>query len=254
MPSKVTFSFNDQSIAAEDRIKLLLPGCQHYGMADVPMFTAGYRELLRHDLAGGKVLEIACGHGDLAVALARALPNTEVIGMDRYPDSGQAIKQANKEGLTNVRYHQGDALRLTDFSDASLDMIYGQATLHHLAHDMLAVRDEPARVLKPKGRLIFIYEPLGHNRIWAMIRAYRIAKARMSDESNVILDHLTVIAERYSSCEVQSFNFFGYPFKSIARFGGPSAVQFIHHTDRALMRRFPGLAPMAANINVIFTK
>ncbi len=240
---------------ANERVKLLLAACAHYQKSDRSLFVAGYNELCRNDLDGGKVLEVCCGFGELTCGMARAFPKAEVIGMDRYPDAGRAIAEArDKEGITNARYQCGDALNLTGFPDASLDLVYGQATLHHLAHDTAAVRHEFSRVLKPGGRLIFIFEPLGHNPLWAMIRAYRIARLQIGDESNVVMPQLNEIAQSFGKCEIQLFNFLGYPFKSLGRLAGESLMDFIYRMDSAVMQRWPGLGSLAANFNVVFTK
>jgi SAM-dependent methyltransferase len=240
---------------ANERVQSLLSACAHYGKSDRPIFVAGYNELCRLDLSGGRVLEVCCGYGQLAREMARVFPAAEIIAMDRYPDAGRALVEAReKEGVTNARYQCGDALRLDGFADASVDLIYGQATLHHLAHDTDSLRKEFSRVLKPGGRVVFIYEPLGHNPLWAMIRAYRIARARMGDESNVVVGQLDEIAQSFSQYEIQLFNFLGYPFKSLGRLAGESMMEFVFRMDAAVMQRWPRLAPLAANFNVIFTK
>jgi len=238
-----------------ERVDRLLSGCAHYAKSDRPLFITAYNELCRVEMSGGRILEVCCGAGELAREVARAFPKAELVAMDRYPEAGRAIREAAQhEGLANARYQCGDALRLTGFADASLDLVYGQATLHHLAHDTAAVRREFSRVLKPGGRLVFIFEPLGHNPAWSMIRAYRVARMRMPDESNVFLQQLKEIAESFSSCEVQVFNLLGYPFKGLGRFAGQSLVNLIYRFDGALMRGWPRLAPLAANFNVVFTK
>jgi hypothetical protein len=118
----------------------------------------------------------------------------------------------------------------------------------------MAVREEFWRVLKPRGRLVFIYEPFGHNPFWAMIRAYRIARAKMADESNLTMTQLEEVAEPFSACEVQAFNLTAYPLKYLGRVAGWSIINAVHRWDRAIMKRWPRMTPWAANFNVIFTK
>ena len=255
MATKFTITPGADCASAGERANQLLHGCAHYGSSDLPLFSAGYHELCRVDLNGGRVLEACCGAGDLAVGLARVFPRAGIVAMDRYPDNGKAILEATKSGaLENVRFQTGDVLRLTDFADGSLDLVYGQATLHHLAHDTDAVRNEFSRVLKPGGRLVFIYEPLGHNPIWAMIRAWRTSRRQIPDESNVFIHQLEDIARGFSACEVQVFNLLGYPLKGLGHFAGQRFVRLINRADRALVTQWPKLGKNAANFNAVFTR
>ena len=76
----------------------------------------------------------------------------------------------------------------------------------------------------------------------------------MGDESNLVVGQLHEIARSVSHYEIQLFNFLGYPFKSLGRLAGESMMEFIFRMDAAVMQKWPRLAPMAANFNVIFTK
>ncbi len=255
MLTKPTFSFPGSFCPADDRVLTMLSGCAHYRRSDRPLFISAYNELCRVELKGARILEVCCGAGVLAREVARAFPEAHVVGLDRYPDSGQAIQEArSKEGLTNVSYHRGNALQLDGFPDSSLDLVYGQATLHHLANDLDAVRVEFSRVLKPGGRLIFINEPLGHNYLWAIVRACQVTRGRMWDESNLFLDFLEDIARDFSRCEVQVFNLLGYPLKALGRLATRPLVDYVARLDSALMRRYRAFAPLGANFNVFFYK
>jgi len=232
-----------------------MAGCHHYAFSDRPLFIAAYNELCRFDLTGKRVLEICCGGGDLAMQMARAFPGAQIIAMDRYPEAAPALRDAiQNNSLPNASYMCGDAFHLTQVPDSSIDLLYGQATLHHLAHETTALAQESARVLKPGGRLIFIYEPFGHNPFVSMIRAYRISRAQMVDESNVFLSQLSDVAKPFAKAEIQIFNFLGYPLKGLGRIGGQSMAHLIYRLDAAVMSRWRGLALMGANFNAIFTK
>lgn len=223
---------------------------EHYAAADQPMFDAGYAELCRIDLTGKNILEVCCGAGMLAVCLARAFPGAQITALDRYADAGSDITAVRHE-LPNLKYTVGDALHLPQYTDGSFDLIYGQATLHHLTHDYVHAAREYSRLLKPGGRLIFIYEPLGHNLVVDAVRAVRIARLELNDESNLYLSMLERVAKAFSHCEVQVFNLISYAFKGVQN---QAILSLAHGLDSWILKRKPNLLRYCANCNVIFTK
>ena len=229
----------------------MLAGCFHYTKSDRAIFVAAYNELCRVDLIGKKVLEICCGYGELALALARLHPDTEVVALDRHRETASAIHTGE---VKNLKHVCGDALQMEAFPEKSFDLVYAQAALHHLAHDAAAVGSQCARVLRPGGRLVFIYEPLGHNPLYAMIRAYRVSRKQMEDESNIFLKTVERVGQEFSTCEVQVFNLLGYPLKLLGKWMPYPVIDSVHRFDAALMRSCCGLARMAANCNIVFTR
>ena len=233
----------------------LLAASAHYRKSDLPLFAAGYNELCRIDLSGRRVLEICCGRGELSAAIARAWPQAEVFALDRYPDAGGAVRAARETaGLHNAHYLCGDALHLAELDPASFDVVVGQAALHHLAHDTTAVGREFSRVLKPDGRLIFINEPLGHNVLVAMVRAFQVSRARIGDESNLFVGLIEEVAMDFAGCEVKAFNLLGYPLKLVHRLAPASSVALVHRLDTVLMNQWPRLAQFGGNANIIFRR
>ena len=230
----------------------MLPAIGGFPPSDRPLFLAGYSELCRIDLSGKRALEICGGFGKLAAGLAEGFPQAEVIGLDLYAASGPEIEERMKR-LPGLSYVAGDAFDLSAYGEASFDLVWGQAALHHLAHDIDGLCEQVSRVLKPGGRFVFIFEPMGHNLLVAAIRAVRMAQGELGDESNLYLSQFERMSKHFSSCEVQMFNFLGYPMKAVSdRFGFlTSAVQRL---DSWLFRSFPKLLRYGANCNVIFTK
>ncbi len=104
------------------------------------------------------VLDLATGSGDVALALARALPaGTRVTGMDFCPpmlDEAER-KLSRTTGLrAEVTFRAGDALALP-LADASVDALTIAFGLRNLA-DRARGLGEMRRVLRPGGRLFVL--------------------------------------------------------------------------------------------------
>jgi len=235
------------------RAEAMLPAGGGFPPSDRPLFLAGYEELCRLDLGDKRALEICGGHGLLAGLLAETFPTAEVVGLDLYKVTGPEIDERLNR-LPGLSYVAGDAFNLSAYPPESFDLVFGQAALHHLAHDTEGLCRQILRVLKPGGRLVFIFEPLGHNQLVAAIRATRMARHELPDESNLYLSQFERMKNMgFSLCEVQVFNFLGYPMKAVS-----DRLLFLAMTiqkiDSWLFRIFPKLLRYGANCNVIFTK
>ena len=102
---------------------------------------------------GATVLDIACGHGNFTIELARIVgPGGLVIGLDI---AGAMLKRAahhlRRSGLENVVLLRGDALNLP-FADACLSHTNCSGGLHQFP-DVKRALDEMARTNKPCGRI-----------------------------------------------------------------------------------------------------
>jgi len=237
----------------DPRAEAMLPAVGGFPPSDRPLFLGGYGELCRIDLNGKRALEICGGFGKLAGLLAETFPGAVVIGLDLYAASGPEIDERLRR-LPGLSYVAGDAFDLSAYMDESFDLVWGQASLHHLAHDPDKLCREVLRVLKPGGRCVFIFEPLGHNLMVAAIRAVRMAREELVDESNLYLSQFEhMLNTGFSKCEVQVFNLLGYWMKVLSdRMGFVSRA--VQKLDSWLFRRYPKLLRYGANCNVIFTK
>ena len=101
---------------------------------------------------GLKVLDIGCGDGTTALPAARL--GADVLGVDIARNLVAAgNKRAEKEGLTNCRFQEGDACKLQELTDHSFDLvvsIFGAM----FAPQPLDVAREMVRVTRRGGRII----------------------------------------------------------------------------------------------------
>lgn len=89
-------------------------------------------------------------------------------------------------------FHIMDAHKL-DFPDASFDVVFGKAILHHL--DYAVALDEIARVLKPGGVMVFM-EPLDFNPLMKLVRVLT-PSLRTPDEAPIAGKHWKLFEERF---------------------------------------------------------
>jgi ubiquinone/menaquinone biosynthesis C-methylase UbiE len=72
--------------------------------------------------AGMKVLDLGCGDGTTALPAARR--GADVLGIDiarNLVDAGN--RRAKAEGLTNIRFQEGDAANLSELADREFDLV-----------------------------------------------------------------------------------------------------------------------------------
>jgi ubiquinone/menaquinone biosynthesis C-methylase UbiE len=100
---------------------------------------------------GMKILDVACGVGFDVVEMAKAYPNSEIVGVDK-SSSFIDIARSRAVGLTNAAFVDGDADRLP-FPDSAFDGVRIDRSLQHLDDPAAAVR-EMVRVAKPGGRIV----------------------------------------------------------------------------------------------------
>ena len=118
-------------------------------------------ELLRrlHPAANSSILEVGCGPGYFSPALARAVPQGELVLADIQPEMlAIARRRLNKRHITNVSYHHCDGHGFP-FADRSFDRIVLVTVLGEIA-ECSAYLHEFARLLGDNG-LLSISEAAG---------------------------------------------------------------------------------------------
>jgi ubiquinone/menaquinone biosynthesis C-methylase UbiE len=100
---------------------------------------------------GRKALDVGCGPGIVAEALARR--GGQITGIDVTPEMiRQAQARFEEKGLSDAEFIVAPAERMP-FPAEHFDAVVSRLTLHHVA-DPVAVVAEMARVLKSGGRMV----------------------------------------------------------------------------------------------------
>jgi demethylmenaquinone methyltransferase/2-methoxy-6-polyprenyl-1,4-benzoquinol methylase len=96
-----------------------------------------------------KIVDLATGTGDLALALQNRMPAAEVIGVDFVPDM---VELARSKGVRQAVVD--DAMNLS-FPDSSFDCVTIAFGLRNLP-DFAGGLREMARILKPNGHVLIL--------------------------------------------------------------------------------------------------
>ena len=114
--------------------------------------TAAYVKLP----TGGKCLDVGCGSGALAIAVAKRNPQAQVVGIDRWGKEDASFNKqlcednARAEGVTNTSFRQGDATHL-DFADETFDAVVSNYVYHNIPGERQKYLLETLRTLKKGG-------------------------------------------------------------------------------------------------------
>ncbi len=113
-----------------------------------------------------RILDVATGTGDLAIALARRIRDVQVMGVDLSEAlPAEARRQDAARGLDNrIVLERGDAERL-DVADASVDAATVAFGVRNFG-DLVAGLRELARTIKPGGKVVILEFSRPRNRVF----------------------------------------------------------------------------------------
>ena len=152
----------------------------------------------------GKLLEVPVGTGVLSMPVWKRLPNADITCLDyseKMMESAQ--ERANKLGITNITFQQGDVGALP-YEDESFDALVSLNGFHAFP-DKQAAYDETWRVLKPGGLFTGCFYVAGRNlKTDRIIRSFYIKFGFFTEPFETIDSLRDRLSRMYSSVEVNN--------------------------------------------------
>ena len=209
------------------------------------VYALEYAYHLVGDVRGRHVLDLGCGSGQNASILAAR--GAYVSAMDISPELLElAMRRTTLDGFgTQVTPVCGSAHAIP-LPDASVDVVFGNAILHHL--DLNLTAREVHRVLKPGGRAVF-KEPMRNSRLLAWVRG--LIPYRQPDvspfERPLRLDEIATFASGFRSWTHREFEL---PPVRLAEVLGiaETSISRLRRLERRPLDTSPALASLAAAI------
>ena len=110
----------------------------------------------------GKVADVGCGHGASTIMMAKAYPNSKIIGFDYINRRlNGPRKEAVKEGLVNISFEVAGS---TDYPGEDYDLV----TFFDCFHDMgdpVGAAKHVLQTLKKKDGTWMLVEPFANNQL-----------------------------------------------------------------------------------------
>jgi len=124
----------------------------------------GVEDKLRRRGGGGeaKVADVGCGHGASTILMAKAYPNSKIIGFDYHrPSIEWARKNAEKEDLKNITFEIAGA---TDYPGDDYDLVTFFDCFHDMGNPTGAAK-HVLQTLKKKDGAWMLVEPFANDKV-----------------------------------------------------------------------------------------
>ena len=163
--------------------------------------TEDFFNYLKENTKNSDVLDYGCGTGASIEKVIKFNPK-KIFGIDISEVSVKKAKKKAEELKISANYSV-DNCEKTKFENNSFDLVYGAGILHHLKIEKCL--DEICRILKSKGKLVFI-EPLGTNPI---INFYRklTPNSRSKDEHPLVNKDFVYIKSKFTDISIKYYGF-----------------------------------------------
>jgi SAM-dependent methyltransferase len=211
------------------------------------LYEATLQALLEIPLAGLRVLDYGCGPADFGVWMATEGAEVTLLDISQTAVDLGLLRAAASGVGGQVRGIAADASRLPQLADASYDLVFACASLHHTMKYTGAVA-ELARVVRPGGRLV-LCETWGENPLLGLARRARAwATGEEEDQGEEIVlsrRELRRLEPWFEGWRIETFHFLAMA-KRLLRGRMQSrwaraALSLLENADRAIIGALPSL-------------
>jgi SAM-dependent methyltransferase len=109
-----------------------------------------------------KVADVGCGHGVSTILMAKAYPNSKIVGFDLHkPSIEWARKKAEKEGLQNITFEVANS---TDYPGDDYDLVAFFDCFHDMGNPAEVAR-HVLQTLKKKDGTWMLVEPFANDKL-----------------------------------------------------------------------------------------
>ena len=185
-----------------------------------------------------KIMDVATGTGDLAIAMAKRVDRTQILGIDLSEEMLQvARKKIEKQGLEErIMVEKGDAENLSMVSSESIDaatVAFGVRNFENLEKGL----SEIYRTLKPGGKFVVLEFSIPRNRLVRWVYAqysHRLLPriGAMLSKDRKAYDYLPDSVEEFPSPERFAKILRGVGFKDIKLRSQSFGIAYIYEATK----------------------
>ena len=241
--AEIARSTVEATLTADDALRVNRTTFARYAAPPAEtVFPLEFAYHLLGDVAGLRIVDFGCGSGANTVLLASR--GAHVWGVDISED---LIRLARRRLTVNGRAGAAKFIVASahdlPFPDASIDIVFGIAILHHL--DLQLVSKEVHRVLRPGGRAIF-QEPVRNSKVIRFVRSLIPYKAPdVSPYERPLTDsELDQFARPFTSARSRAFLLPHVQLASVLPVV-KHQIYPLYNSDGALLKAMPALRHFA---------
>lgn len=211
------------------------------------LYEATVRALLEIPLKDLRVLDYGCGPADFGVWMATEGAEVTLLDISQTAVDLGLLRAAASGVRDRVRGIAADASRLPLLAEASFDVVFACASLHHTMKYEGAV-GELARVVRPGGRLV-LCETWGENPLLGLARRVRAGMAGEEEDQGeeIVLSRreLRRLEPWFEDWRIETFHLLAMTKRMLRGHfqtsGARAAFSLLEKADRAIIGAIPPL-------------